>query len=727
MNSQSVQFYPLTIPSTETDLSLARLTQSLGRQWKAALAVGIAVFGVSCGITLTKTPEYVSETLILLSNSQSAPGIPGLEGTNISRFGQNDLSTEVQILYSQAMISSATEKLEEKFQISIPKVRNNLSIQQAGKADVLIVSYQDTDPARTQAVLEALGQTYVNYSLERQKSQISNAIKFINEQLPIAQKELDAVAEELLDFRQTHGIIDYNSYAAQVSNYKQQLLQRTEELKIALSSTETQYSELQNQLRSTGEDPAIALVNSVLSDDQIYQALDQERQRTATAYSLERTRFQDSFPLLEDLRLREEEIENLLQQRKEEVLANAVVPTETEEEVSGFGSTQQGIAQRMLATEIEITGARQELAGIEALQESVSRNLERIPQLQLVYTNLLRQLELKSRTVNNFLARLQELNIAEAQKLAPWQIIEPPYLPKRPVAPNVQGSLVVSGIMTLLLGVGTAWLLDKLDSKVKKVEEVKALTGLPLLGNIPKVPPSSVKLDSASYQSSSFTEGLRSLAINLRYLVTDSGKTRVLAVTSTRPSEGKTTITYNLGLVLAEMGHKTLVVDGDLRRGRMHKLMQQANEIGLSTAIAENVSWTELIQQQGDKLDLLTAGPTPPNPVALLGSQRMKQLTEEWREEYEYVLIDTPPISGSADTLSIAQEVDSVLFVIAMERVTRSGIRYTMETLRGSKCNLAGVAVNFVTQAHQDYGYYSDYYYYYHSNGNGNNYNIYAK
>ncbi|MBC6419813.1 MAG: CpsD/CapB family tyrosine-protein kinase [Prochloron sp. SP5CPC1] len=208
------------------------------------------------------------------------------------------------------------------------------------------------------------------------------------------------------------------------------------------------------------------------------------------------------------------------------------------------------------------------------------------------------------------------------------------------------------------------------------------------------------------------------------YLVTSLGKTKVLAITSTRPSEGKTTITYNLGLVLAEMGHKTLLVDGDMRRSTMHKLTQQANETGLSTAIAQNVSWTELIQQQGDQLDLLTAGPTPPNPVALLGSQRMKQLTEEWRQEYEYVLIDTPPISGSADTLSIATDVDSVLFVAAMERVTRSGIRYTMETLRGSKCNLAGVVVNFVTQAHQDYGYYSDYYYYYHSNGNNiNNHN----
>jgi len=517
MNSESVQSYPQTIPSTEIDLSLGQLIGSINRQWKAALAVGIAVFGVSCGITLTKTPEYVSQTLILLQNSQSASDIPGLEGTNISRFGRNDLSTEVQILYSQAMISSATSRLEEQFEVSIPQVSNNLSIKQAGEADVLIVSYRDTDPARTQAVLEALGQTYVNYSLERQKSQVSNAIKFINEQLPIAQKELDAVAEELLDFRQTHGIIDYNSYAAQVSNYKQQLLQRAEELKLALRSTETQYSELENQLRSTGEEPAIALVNSVLSDDQIYQALDQERQRTATEYSLERTRFQDSFPLLEDLRLREEEIENLLQQRKEEVLANAVIPTETEEEVSGFGPTQQGIAQRMLATEIEMMGTRQELAGLELLQESVSRNLERIPRLQLVYTNLLRQSELKSRTVNTFLARLQELNIAEAQELAPWQILEPPYLPKRPVAPNVQRSLGISGIMTLLLGVGTAWLLDKLDSFVRKVEEVKGLTGLPLLGNIPKVDPSSVKLDSASssYQSSSFTEELRSLAINL--------------------------------------------------------------------------------------------------------------------------------------------------------------------------------------------------------------------
>ncbi len=719
MNSKTFQSYSQNIPSTETDLSLAQLTQSLVRQWKAALAVTIAVFGVSCGIIFTKTPEYVSETLILLTNSSSRPDLPDISITNIQGFRRNDLSTEILVLQSQAMIGSAIKKLIGEFEVSIPQVINNMSITQAGIADVLIVSYQDTDPARTQAVLEVLGQTYVNYSLERQKSPVTNAIQFINQQLPKAQKELTAATEELLNFRQTHGIIDYKVYGTQVSHYKQELLQKIDQLKVALSATETQYRELQNQLRSAGEEPAIALVNSVLSDDRIYQRLEQEGEKIATEYSLERTRFQDSFPLLEDLRLRQEEIENLLQQRKEELLANAVVATETEEEVSGFGRTKQDLARRMLAKEIEMIVARQELAEFELLQESVSRNLDRIPQLQLVYINLLGQLELKSKTVNNFLEQLQELNIAEAQERAPWQVLEPPYLPKRPITPNVQRSLVISGIIALLLGVGTAWLLDKLDSKVKKVEEVKELTGLPLLGNIPKVPPSLVKLAPASSQSSSFKEAVSSLAINLRYLVTSTGKkTKVLAVTSTRPSEGKTTVTYNLGLVLAEMGYKTLVVDGDMRRPRIQKLAQKDNETGLSTTLVDNVSWSESIDKQGDQVDILTAGPTPPNPITLLSSQRMKQLIQEWRNEYKYVLIDTPPISVSADTLSFATDVDSILFVAAMERATHSGIRYAMETLRGSKCNLAGVVVNLVAKAHQDYSYSSDYYSYYHSNGN---------
>ncbi|RMH76535.1 MAG: polysaccharide biosynthesis tyrosine autokinase [Cyanobacteria bacterium J007] len=154
----------------------------------------------------------------------------------------------------------------------------------------------------------------------------------------------------------------------------------------------------------------------------------------------------------------------------------------------------------------------------------------------------------------------------------------------------------------------------------------------------------------------------------------------------------------------------------------------QADEcVGLSSAIATDRPWRNLIQSdRSGNLHVLTSGPMPPNPVALLESQKMRQLLHEWRQAYDYVLIDTPPILGVTDAQSVAANVDRMVLVAAMERSTRSSLVQTMETLRRIQCKLAGLVVNLVDSTHDGY-YYHSYYTYYHrtddedrGNGNGN-------
>lgn len=706
---------PMKVPDDQQDLSLLELGQMLRRQWHASLAIATLVFAGMCWGTLSKTPQYQSQTLILLENQKRASVLSGLAETGLTDTPK-DLSTEIQILRSYALVASALSGDDAKPKTNVPSPKGdetaekprktaladlsisqaieNLAIRQAGNADILMVSYTDSDPQRAKVVLERLGQTYVNYSLERQRSQATNAIDFIQEQLPKAQAELNDAAIAVRQFREQHGIIDPDTYAQDVGQLQQSLIQQAQQASVTLTRTQREYEQLRQKVESVGQNPEVALKEAVLGEDTVYQSLVQQLQQLEAKYQLERTRLQDTHPVLQDLKLQRDRMEQLVQARTERVLGNATTDRDLED-VSGSGDTQANLADRLLQTETELAAQTSQLDAIRQQEAAVADSFQQIPQLQQTYADLQRELEVKSQSVKKFLERRQELEIVEAEEIAPWQILEPPYLPAVPISPNVKRGLVLGAIAGVLAGVATAWVLEQLDGRVKQVEEVKRLTRLPLLGSVPKVKQWDGSFPNPGYAA--FTESLRSLAMNLRYLVAEDGPMKVLLLTSATPGEGKTTATYYLGRILADLGMRVLLVDADLRKPTLHQLAQYPNVGGLSTAIATDRSWLELVRA-GDipGLDVLTAGPTPPNPVALLDSLKMKQLMGEWRRIYDYVLIDTPPIGVFADAQSLGTRVDSTIWIVGIGRVTRGLLIHAGEALR--RVNVAGFVANFAKQ-----------------------------
>ncbi|QIZ72511.1 GumC family protein [Oxynema aestuarii] len=715
----------MTLPDDNNDLS--EVLRILRKRAGSAAAIATAVFAGVGLSTATKTPEYQSETLILLDNEASTPLVPGAPEIATRK----DRSTEIQILQSHSLVAKAISRLEDSTsQLSVSQVVRHLSIRQAGEADVLIVSYTDTDPSRAKAILEALGSTYVDYSLERQLSQATNAIDFIEEQLPKAQAELNETAQAIQKFRQDYGIVDPESYANQVLEQKQLLEKDGQQLEISLSRTQRQYAELRRQMVAAGQNPDTALVNSMLAEDSVYQQLASQLKAVEAKYMEERARFHDTHPVVKNLQMQRDNLFNLLQYRSARVLGDAVSQVDLSD-VAGYGAIQQGLATQLLQLETELEAQRSQLQEIRNAQGKVAVQFEQIPQLQQRYADLQREFQVKSQAVNRFLEKLQELQIAEAQETAPWRILEPPYQPQNPISPNIRRNLLLGLIAGGLLGVAAVILLERTDQRLQRVDEAKELTGLPSLGVVPKVKVPLVegsRMDGDRYRAhgSPFTEAIRSLALNLRYLgAKDEVKT--LALTSSTPSEGKSTLTYNLARSLAELGQRVLIVDADMRKPTIHEFIKQTNALGLSSAIATDRPWRNLIQSdRSGNLHVLTSGPMPPNPVALLESQKMRQLLHEWRQAYDYVLIDTPPILGVTDAQSVAANVDRMVLVAAMERSTRSSLVQTMETLRRIQCKLAGLVVNLVDSTHDGY-YYHSYYTYYHrtddedrGNGNGN-------
>lgn len=695
----------------QEEIDLFELGKSLLQLWKTVTAVTIIVFTAMAAATLHETPKYQSEMLMLMYREASVPNVPGLETTEEPESNQN-LSTEIEILKSRSLVAKAISASEISFddlsisESAADRVLDNLSIRQPGEADVLMISYEDTSPDRIKAVLEVLGSAYIDYSLERQRSQATNAIRFIDEQLPEAQKALDTTASTLRRFQENNGIVEPQAYAEKVAQRQQALLQQEQAVKVNLSQAQRRVQELGQRLQEAGQVPQTMLSNSILSQDPYYQQLAVKLTEIESELASQRVIFRDTDPSVKQLIQQRDEIKGLLQGRTGSILGSAT-PQVNPNQVIGFGETYQDLTEQFLEAETELATLENQLQTIRLVQIEEADRFQQVPQLQQTYAELQRQLEVQVEAVNNFLKTRQELRIAEAQEMAPWEIIEAPYLPEVPVSPNVKQDLVLGLLSGGLLGVGAAVLQERLNRKVRRIKDLKQLTGLSLLGTIPDAGRYKVGVPIINpkkpirRQQQAFIESLRTLAMNLRYLGAAIDRMKVLALTSTVAGEGKTTITYHLGVVLAELGQRVLIVDGDLRQPTLHLLAGIPNEMGLSTVLTSDNPWYSMVQRgEIPGLDVISSGLTPDNPVALLNSDKMKQLIHQWRQTYDHVLIDTTAVTGVADTQSVGSYVDSVILVAGMECATDEEIKAALEVLRRNQCTLAGVVANLVSKKH---------------------------
>ncbi|HEY9846995.1 MAG TPA: Wzz/FepE/Etk N-terminal domain-containing protein, partial [Candidatus Caenarcaniphilales bacterium] len=305
------------------------LWRTLRKHWIPAIAVTTAVFSGVTLWTVTQAPKYQSESLILLDQKTTSPVAlslsPGNGNAPITPEMSQNLSTEIEILRSRPLIARALRQLGGAGKnIDLEAAANNLSVRQAGEADVLIVSYTDTDPQRAKAVLDALGATYVKYSLETKRSQATNGIKFIEAKLPEARQALGKSASAIRVFRQHNKVIDPDSFATEVSDAKKTLLDKAYEAKITLGQAKRQDQVLRRQMAEVGQDPGTALADSVLNQDSTYQKLVNQLRGIEIEYAQKSIRLQEAHPVLQDLRTARNNTLKLIQRQARRVLGNKV-------------------------------------------------------------------------------------------------------------------------------------------------------------------------------------------------------------------------------------------------------------------------------------------------------------------------------------------------------------------------------------------------------------------
>jgi capsular exopolysaccharide synthesis family protein len=372
------------------------------------------------------------------------------------------------------------------------------------------------------------------------------------------------------------------------------------------------------------------------------------------------------------------------------------------------------IASRQLAAIRQISEARKEVWNrIKEVEDQIEELSEEAKQ----YTagNLPAELQAEAQRVVSLWASLYEkymtLRIAESLEQRGLEIIEPAKEGLK-VGPRPTRNGVLALFLGLLLGIGLAFLVDYLDDTLKTREEFEKYFQAPIVGEIPQVPEEEYRgydiiyFDDPRHPAA---EGYRTLRTNLEFLNME-GKTKVILVTSAGPGEGKSTVMVNLGAALSEMGKKVLLVEADLRKPILNRFFGLSEGDGLSSVLTGGHKLEEAVHKTSHpNLEVLPAGVKPPNPAEMVASGAMRRLLEEAREKADYVLVDSPPLLATSDSMALAPLVDGVLLVASYGLADREGARRTVDIMGKMEARVLGVVINNIAPARR-YGYYHYYY-----------------
>ncbi|HEX8475874.1 MAG TPA: polysaccharide biosynthesis tyrosine autokinase [Pyrinomonadaceae bacterium] len=569
----------------------------------------------------------------------------------------------------------------------------NLTVEPVVGTNLVSLRYRHTNPEMAQKIVDTLASTFVQNNMERDTNSSEKANRLLGERIAELQKtirQLDDQSYQLARRERLTTAPGGNLPAEQLAAYSKNYLDA--------QNTRKNLESLYRAANSAADPNDIPEVQDNARIQSLRKQLDELKQKRAELL----VTYTPEWPAVKQVDEKITALEESLSKAPKEVVA-----------------AMKKRYEAALARETSLRGDYTRQYGATGAQGLAQMEMKRLNE----------ELETNKQEFNTLRQRQRELENAGTDRVNNVSVTTYSRLPRAPVGPPRVRTIILAFLLSIGAGIGLAFLLDYLDDTLKTVDDVDRYIHLPALALIPSnrserprlrgrapTPASeSTALALMSDVRSPIAEAYRHLRTSL--LLSSAGQPpKTILVTSSQPSEGKTTTAINTAIMLAQTGAEVLIIDCDLRRPRVHANFGVSNARGLTNCLSGEKDYDSLMQsyEKLPNLKLLTSGPVPPNPAELLGSNEMRRLLNSLSERFTHIVIDSPPAISFTDASILSTLVDGVMLVVHGGRSSRAVVRRAKQQLVDVGANIFGVVLNNVKLDSPDYyysGYYSSTYY----------------
>lgn len=663
-------------------------------------------------VTLLMTPKYTATATIEISRESSqVTNIQGVE-RETSVADQEFYQTQYGLLESRSLSERVATQLRlvddpkfyERFGVSHKEpafqmvdgryaasgraarqrvagqvLRDHLDVSPTRLSRLVDIRFTSPDAEFSARVVNAWSDSFIQTNLERKVQATSYGRNLLQRQLAQQKERLDQSQRQLVGYASQERIINLPAQqngdgstaersivADDLASINAALSQATAE-RIA---TEARYHEVGR----AGASPE-ALRNQAIN------SLRQRRAELAADYQRLMTQFEPGYPAARSIQSQINQLDRSI--------------TSEERRVSG-------------SLEADYRSAVERERGLQARVEQLKGSYLDLRRRSIQYNIFQQEVDTNRALYEGLLQRFKEIGVAGGVGVNNIAIVDQAEVPQKPSSPRLLINLAIALLAGLGVGALLAFTLEQMDEAIADPAEIERRLGLPLLGSVPKVEgttPREALLD----RKSDLVDAYLAVQTNLAF-TTEHGVPRSLSVTSTRPAEGKSTTALALATMLARGGKRVILVDGDMRSPSIHHLGNVVNDRGLSNFLAGQDAIGPLTFEMTDLgITAMAAGPIPPNAAELLTGTRLSVLIERLHEDFDHVVIDSPPVMGLADAPLIANRVEGVVYAVESHGIRSTLVKTALARLASANAHIVGGVLTKFESRKAQYGYGYDY------------------
>lgn len=664
------------------------------------LIAAIALLGVAHGFYKGTTQPRLYQALGTIEIRTGSSNQFRVGGSSGSGSASSSLQTQVAIIKSDTVLLTVARDLDlpnsaaftgyygpnrhlslddlNVRQGTLNGMNGDIGVGVVPKTDLVQITCQTLDPKLSADIVNRLIREYIQRDLQSSYEATQRVSDFLSLQLRDLKQEVETQQEQLIDLQKRIGVLGFDPQHNQIQATLDDLTRAVSAAQIARIQQQARYKTLSSMNPDALDGTIGAQTAGGLSTS--LGGLRSNREQLLTQYAQLSASLAPNHPQMKALAAQLNELNKQITEEEKRLVDQAheayIASTDNEQQTRGALEAEKAEAYKLRDDLVEYTLRQRDFESNRTLYEGLSQ-------------------------------RLRTAGIEAGLESTEVDIIDNAVPPVAPTLQSRSGMMTVDGILMLTLGVVIAFVLESLDTGIRTVAQIEAISGLPSLALIPRVRRSTGEIAAQSHVQrniavvgapmSQFAEAFRALRTSL--LLSVAGREpQVILLTSATPSEGKTTVAMNLACVLAQRDVRVLLIDADLRRPTVHHRFNINGKVGLSSVLTGSVDLQHAVQQVPEvpRLDILVSGPVPPFPTEMLASESMNRLLADCRGIYTHIVLDSPPLLSITDSVVLAHDSDAVVLVVRHGKANKHAVRRARDLLLRAGTRITGTVLNAV-------------------------------